>query len=209
METSEKTEPTEESTEENESFVSHFKNQTQFSAKVRYGFLACAVANVGLLVAADIGAGVTAEVGLVDIPLRLPPLTTISVLSSVGELWKTKSYLLAMLILVMSLCWPYIKMGLAIFCWMAPYKTQIQIRRREKLIFWLDALGKWSLCDTFVLIFIIVCIQIQTNPETLGIDGRFRNCTSCLVFLSSRVSFRFTTVTHFSLMTTKGSPNGK
>lgn len=62
-------------------------------------------------------------------------------------------------------------MGLAIFCWMAPYKTQVQIRRRENLIFWLDALGKWSLCDSFVLIFIIVCIQIQTNPETLGLDA--------------------------------------
>ena len=170
------TDPTKVSTTtpEHTSFVSHFQNKTLFSATLRYGFLACFVANMGLLVAADIGAGVSAVVGLVDLPeLTLPPLTTISVISSVSELWNTKSYLLAVLILVMSLCWPYIKMGLAIYCWVTPLTSEVQIRRRETLIFWLDALGKWSLCDTFVLIFIIVCIQIRTNPETLGLEGTF------------------------------------
>lgn len=119
---------------------------------------------MGLLLAADIGSGVAAETRVlkpddegVDEVFSVTVLLEISIFSSVKELWHTGSYWLAIMIVITSVMWPYVKLTLALLSWMLPnYRSAMT---REKLIETIDALGKWSFVDIFVLIIIVVAFR--------------------------------------------------
>ena len=49
-----------------------------------------------------------------------------------------------------------------LFGWLAP-PWVLPIRKRETLMIWLDALGKWSLIDAFVLIMMMVSFNLNLN----------------------------------------------
>jgi hypothetical protein len=80
----------------------------------------------------------------------------VSVFSSVKELWNLGSYPLAIFIVLSSIVWPYVKLFLTLFAWVAPYKTP---RRRERLIEVIDAAGKWGFVDIVVLVEIMVAFR--------------------------------------------------
>lgn len=87
-------------------------------------------------------------------------ILTVSIFTSVRALWNAKSYALSILVVLTSVCWPYVKLILALFSWFAPIRNPL---RREKMIHWLDVLGKWSFVDIFVLLIVTVAFRTKTD----------------------------------------------
>lgn len=56
--------------------------------------------------------------------------------------------------------WPYVKLALMAACWTIPARG-MPLRRRQRLLLWLEALGKWSLIDTFVLVMMMVAFKFH------------------------------------------------
>eukprot|EP00542_Grammatophora_oceanica_P011288 CAMPEP_0194033746 /NCGR_PEP_ID=MMETSP0009_2-20130614/6301_1 /TAXON_ID=210454 /ORGANISM="Grammatophora oceanica, Strain CCMP 410" /LENGTH=464 /DNA_ID=CAMNT_0038674465 /DNA_START=90 /DNA_END=1484 /DNA_ORIENTATION=- len=132
---------------------------SNISAFFRYGIPLYLVATFCLLLASDLGSGITAEYVLYRSDgsvFEKRTLLTASIFSSVKELWMTESYPLAILIAVTSIAWPYIKIALTMFSWAVPMRTA---RRREKLLQAVDVCGKWSFVDIFVLVIIMVAFR--------------------------------------------------
>lgn len=95
------------------------------------------------LLVADISSGVTAKTiiyyqGEVD---TVTELLTVSIVSSVKELWDVGSYALAIFICITSVMWPYVKLILSLVAWMLPFR---KIEKRERFIEIVDVLDKWS-----------------------------------------------------------------
>merc|ERR1719253_604632 len=75
-------------------------------------------------------------------------------------MWNAKVYPLAFLIIAFSGIWPYAKLLMMLVCWFAPTKYLSPLRR-HKLLDFLDAYGKWSLVDTFVLVLFMVAFKFK------------------------------------------------
>lgn len=94
--------------------------------------------------------------------VELPPLQSFTLVSSVTDMWDAKVYILAVLIVGFSGVWPYIKLLSMLFCWFAPTST-LTVSARQKLLDFLDAYGKWSLVDTFVLVMFMVAFNFNLS----------------------------------------------
>eukprot|EP00934_Nitzschia_sp_Nitz4_P006129 Nitzschia sp. Nitz4//scaffold1_size375055//84702//86183//NITZ4_000233-RA/size375055-augustus-gene-0.663-mRNA-1//1//CDS//3329540916//6119//frame0 len=150
-----------------EKYVSHFRNEAH-SATLRYGIPLFLLSALILLINADIGSGVSAEYllyynGEIYEHRRL---LMVSIFNSVSKLWGNGSYPLAILIAITSVAWPYVKLLLTFYAWMAPYKVP---RRRELFIEIIDALDKWSFVDIMVLVEIVVAFRTDANLAP-GVD---------------------------------------
>ena len=66
--------------------------------------------------------------------------------------------------------WPYIKLLLLFWCWMAS-SAQLSPDRRGTVLAWIDALGKWSLLDIFVLVMFMVAFRFNIAGEIPGVAG--------------------------------------
>ena len=152
-------------------YVSHFRNEDVHSVYIRYGvpfYLLCALI---LLINADIGSGVSAEYILLrdGVVKEQQALLVASIFTSVKKLWENGSYPLAILVLLTSVIWPYVKLFVSFFVWFSPYERP---RRRERLIEIMDVLGKWSFVDIIVLVQIMVAFRsVQRCRVKIKIQG--------------------------------------
>ena len=99
-------------------------------------------------------------------------------------MWDAGVYPLAAAIAIFSCGWPYLKMALLLVAWVMP----LQVGRREKLLHWIDVLGKWSLLDTYVM----ALMQVAFNFNIFLASGELR----LTVYTTPRfgfVSFLFAT----------------
>ncbi len=137
---------------------SHFRNEEFHSIYVRYGVPLFLVGTFVFLVIAHVGSGVSAEYILLrDGEIQEQrELLLASIFSSVHELWNNGSYPLAILIVVTSISWPYVKLFVAFYAWFQPYTKP---RRREFLIEVIDVVGKWTFVDIVVLVEIMVAFR--------------------------------------------------
>jgi uncharacterized paraquat-inducible protein A len=81
-------------------------------------------------------------------------------LQSIRDMWNAKTYAIAILIVLWSWWWPYIKLFLMCISWFLNSK-QMSYRTRERLLITLDMMGKWSLLDSFMLVMQIVAFHLQ------------------------------------------------
>lgn len=95
---------------------------------------------------------------------ELPSTFTFTLANSVHDMWNAKVYALSLLIAVASGAWPYIKLVLMLFAWLLPPRV-LGIRGRERFLQVLDALGKWSLIDSYVLAMMIVAFHFNVPLE--------------------------------------------
>ena len=139
--------------------------------------------NIAIFVSSNSGLGIAILLKIYVSETRvieLPSLFNFYLLVSVHDIWVENAKLLATLITVFSIIWPYVKLLLMLFVWMAP-TTFLNKKRREGILKVLDALGKWSFFDTFVMSIIIAGfglvlefpIQDPSCPESI----RFRLMT--------------------------------
>lgn len=157
---------------------SHMLNGEVHPAYLRYGIPIYLVCTFALLLACDMGSGVSADLRR-SLPdgevLSTQTLLTVSVFSSVKELWKAESYPLAIIIVITSISWPYLKLIMSLYAWTAPFNRKssdvnVTLAKREKMLFWLDVLGKWSFVDVFVLIIMMVIFRSTIDQGYLIID---------------------------------------
>eukprot|EP00750_Incisomonas_marina_P021604 INCI4584.1.p1 GENE.INCI4584.1~~INCI4584.1.p1 ORF type:complete len:1442 (-),score=215.53 INCI4584.1:1511-5836(-) len=88
--------------------------------------------------------------------------------NSVAEMWDGGVYALALAIACFSGVWPYLKLLLMFFSWTAPTRV-LSVGARYKMLFIMDALGKWSLLDAFVLVLMLNIFKLPISLE--GILG--------------------------------------
>lgn len=118
--------------------------------------------NIAIFVAGNLktGAGVSAQIKQGDKTFDLGELAEFTLQNSVHDMWQAGVYPLSILIALFSGGWPYMKLVLMGSCWCIPIQI-LNLRRRENLLMWLDALGKWSLIDTYVLVIFLVSFRFH------------------------------------------------
>lgn len=143
------------------------------SALWRYGIPFLLLTNVVIFISSNtgLGAGVFVEINPNNghPPIKTPSLFSFSLANSVRDMWEAKVYALSLLIGLFSGMWPYLKLLLMLFCWLVPGKY-LSIPRRERFLQALDALGKWSLIDAYVLTMMMVAFRFHVDVETVSVD---------------------------------------
>jgi len=137
----------------------------------RYGIPGCCVCIILLFISANVfnGAAVYASVQLGPLePVQTADFFDFTLQNSVHDFWEAKVYFLSILVALLSGAVPYLKLLLIIICWIAPMK-----RGWRQFVFnWVDALGKWSLLDSYVLVAMMVAFnfKIFLGPTHTGHD---------------------------------------
>ena len=97
------------------------------------------------LLVADIASGVTAMTQIIDVEegtiFDETVVLTVSIISSVSQLWNADSQVLAIFICLTSVMWPYLKLFFSLAAWLMPIRS---MATRERFIEVLDAMDKWS-----------------------------------------------------------------
>lgn len=123
--------------------------------------------NIALFVTANtsIGASVFVRLTFGENEIWLPSLFDFTLANSVRDMWNAGLslhllvvtiigvYPLSLLIAVFSGAWPYIKLLMMLWVWLIP-PSLFSSRKRESVIMVLDALGKWSLIDCYVMVLV-------------------------------------------------------
>ena len=106
-----------------------------------------------------VGASVNAKIDAVGRTFTTPSLFEFTLANTIDDMWKAGVYPLSILVALFSGAWTYLKLMLMMICWLFPTRW-LPPERRETLLMALDALGKWSLLDTFVLGLMLVAFRV-------------------------------------------------
>eukprot|EP01105_Mastigella_eilhardi_P004641 TRINITY_DN161_c0_g1_i1.p1 TRINITY_DN161_c0_g1~~TRINITY_DN161_c0_g1_i1.p1 ORF type:complete len:1006 (-),score=278.27 TRINITY_DN161_c0_g1_i1:44-3061(-) len=112
-----------------------------------------------------------------DKTVSFEPLFTFNLATSVHDMWIAGIWPLSLLIAGFSGAWPYLKLLLMLFAWIVPRRI-LPIKYREYSLMLLDALGKWSLLDSYVMVLMLVAFHLvivfpQHDPDHTTLDGQF------------------------------------
>jgi len=139
----------------------------------RFGVPIALCGNIATFIISNMGTGAAVEIDLHagDFSPELPTLFEFSLSNTIVDMWKAKVYPLSILVAVFSGGWPYLKLLLMQVCWLFPL-SWLSEKRRESLLIALDALGKWSLLDAYVLSLMLVAFRFSiSNPESeIGVN---------------------------------------
>lgn len=87
--------------------------------------------------------------------------------STISEMAKAGVYMLMLLITFCSGVWPYAKIVLMVASWVTSTRRLSPVRR-EKILYLVDALGKFSLIDAYVLVLMMVAFRYNLEFEGVG-----------------------------------------
>ncbi len=94
--------------------------------------------------------------------------------STVKDMWNAKVYVLAILIAFFSGFWPYVKLMFMLCSFLLP-PSILTVSRREYFLRFLDAYGKWSLIDVFVMVLFTCAFHLHLAlAQVLVIDVNVR-----------------------------------
>jgi len=128
------------------------------------------VGNIGLFMSGHLSKGASVEVHglLAGQSFVLKDFFTFSMSESITDMWESGAKELAVFIIIFSLIWPYTKQLTTLCLWCMP-PNWVSVSRREFILLWLDALGKWSFIDIFVLIMSIASFRVSVNNPDLSL----------------------------------------
>jgi len=108
---------------------------------------------IAMLVTSNLttGASVYGVISLEDRSLRVPSLFNFGLYNTAKEMLEAKILVLFGLVVGFSGIWPYAKLLLMLAAWILPEST-LSKKRRGELLLKLDALSKFSLVDTYILV---------------------------------------------------------
>lgn len=126
---------------------------------------------MGLLLASNLSVGATVSISLSsgDRVWDFPPLFEFSLANTIRDMWNARIYPLFFLVVVFSGIWPYVKLGLMLFAWLTP-QVSLSVTARSRLLYKLDAYGKFSLVDTYVLVLMTVAFRYHLKLSMLNLD---------------------------------------
>jgi len=146
-----------------------------------------------------VGAAVKLKLRVGEVAPELPTLFEFSLVNTIVDMWKAGVYPLSILVAVFSGGWPYLKLALMMICWLFPL-SWLPETRRETLLMALDALGKWSLIDAYVLSLMLVAFRFSISNSGDEVGTQF---FSADVIVNPELGFYlFLLATIASLLTT-------
>lgn len=89
-----------------------------------------------------------------------------SLSSSVEMMWESETYWLAIMIVVASGAWPYIKIVIMAVSWFVPMTNST----RTRVLRIIEFLGKWSLIDMYVLVIMVVAFPVAIAVAGIEIN---------------------------------------
>ena len=92
--------------------------------------------------------------------IQLPSLFDFGLINSIREMGKAGVYFLAIIVAVFSGIWPYLKLILMLISFALPASI-LNKKKREIILMILDATGKWSILDSYVLILMLVAFHFH------------------------------------------------
>jgi len=141
-------------------------------ALFRYGMPVVILANCIIFITANVGTGADVAISYVDdkgVIHELQSLFTFNLANSVRDMWKAHVYALSLFIAIFSGAWAYAKPLLCLVCWVLP-PHMLSTARRERCLILLDALGKWSLVDAYVLVMMMVAFRTKISLYNYELD---------------------------------------
>ena len=99
--------------------------------------------------------------------IQIPSLFDFGLINSVRDMWKAEVYFLSIIVAVFSGIWPYLKLVLMLISFVLP-ASLLDTRKRHKILMILDATGKCSILDSYVMILMLVAFHFQI--EFPGVD---------------------------------------
>jgi hypothetical protein len=155
----------------------------------RYGIPLLLLGTVALLMFSNTSAGADVYPALYIKGNRFAfePLFTFSLVNTIKDMWKADAIPLSLVVAVFSGAWPYIKLLFMLTAWLCPTRW-LKEGSRETMLRILDALGKWSLIDTYVMVMMLVAFRfhIPLLPKEIE-DGH--GVTSLDIFVRPDVGF--------------------
>ncbi len=94
----------------------------------------------------------------------------ISILEGAGKLWQAEHYFLFAVVVVFSVIFPALKMLVALFLW---YGADARGAGLARAAFWLEAFGRWSMLDVFVVALTIVAVQVSLVSDVTTHAGLY------------------------------------
>lgn len=129
---------------------------------LRWGIPMILLANMALFLSGhlSVGGAVRVYLKLAGEEFSLDDFYSFSVAKATVELWEAGGKELAILILLFSGIWPYTKLLITFFLWMAK-PSRVTVGKRGRVLEWLDALAKCSTVDIFVMIILLSAFDIS------------------------------------------------
>eukprot|EP00984_Skeletonema_dohrnii_P020087 scaffold9706_cov79-Skeletonema_dohrnii-CCMP3373.AAC.7 len=87
---------------------------------------------------------------------------------SIADAWNGGAKFLAIVIVLFSGIWPYVKNIILVIVWYMPMTVKVQ----KSILLWLSRLSKYTLVDVFAVIGVIVGVQLQLNLGGLEVITR-------------------------------------
>ena len=94
------------------------------------------------------------------------PLFKFSLARTIQEMYHAGVYTLMIIVALFSGIWPYMKLMFMLIAWIAPTNF-LSSSKRERLLIWLDALGKYSLVDANILVIMMVAFSFHLKFENV------------------------------------------
>ena len=136
-----------------------------------FGFPVVLALTIILLLSSNLSIGASVDLQVTNSDgQKLTPLINIyefSLSSTLGEMLQAQVYMLMLLIWFCSGVWPFIKLVLMLFCWITSAR-RLPLIKREKVLYLLDSLQKFSLIDTYVLVIMMVAFRYNLEASGIG-----------------------------------------
>jgi len=127
---------------------------------VYYPFAVISVMALFLYADLDIGTTVTMVMESDGRSATIGPLFSFSLISTVSHCWASEAYFIAVLTVVASGVWPFVKLVGLLVAWLVPPRC-FSVWRRGKILDFLDAWGKYSFLDSWFLVLTLSAFALE------------------------------------------------
>eukprot|EP01105_Mastigella_eilhardi_P001681 TRINITY_DN119_c2_g1_i1.p1 TRINITY_DN119_c2_g1~~TRINITY_DN119_c2_g1_i1.p1 ORF type:complete len:772 (-),score=159.08 TRINITY_DN119_c2_g1_i1:973-3288(-) len=150
----------------------------RINVMLRFAMPLLIAANAALFLVSNTSGGATVHL-VVDSAtgrvISLPSMFVFTLANSVKDMWEAGIWPLALLVAGFSGAWPYLKLVLMFAAWVTPTRV-LPVKYREYALMLLDALGKWSMLDSYMMIMFMVAFHLKItfpvhDPEHTELDG--------------------------------------
>jgi len=127
------------------------------------------VVNIGFFLSGhlSLGASVNIEAQFAGESFTVSNFFDFSMARSTVDIWNAGGKELAILILIFSGIWPYMKQLITLILWFLPTRF-CSTNTRGNIFLWLDKLAKWSMVDIFVLVISIAAFRVSIGSPNVA-----------------------------------------
>jgi len=127
---------------------------------VYYPFAILAVMMLFIYADLDIGTTVTMVMEADGKSAQIGPLFSFSLVNTVSHCWSSGAYFIAVLTVIASGVWPFVKLVMLLVAWLVPPRC-FSVWRRGKILAFLDAWGKYSFLDSWFLVLTLSAFALE------------------------------------------------